>query len=145
MTKATTLDGKSLMEEIISNEQRRSEKELGEHLRSLEEKYESLVWYARSKPKDSVFWDSVSTEIKEGALNAQALVEEKYPDEVDDLRSPHSDWSHGFNSGMLACLRLVETAANPQLITDPDCSDDGQPFWVGGLEDAVEEFPCLDT
>ena len=145
MIESTTLDGKSLMKEIVSNEQRRSERELGEYLQTLEEKYESLVWFARSNPKDSVFWDKVPAEIRTGALNSQARVEEQYPDEIDELRSDHGSWTHGFNSGMLACLRLIQTASNPQLITDPDCSDDGQPFWVGGLEEAKEEFPCLDT
>lgn len=136
---------KELMEEIVSDYQTQTERDLGEYLDKLEEKYFSLVWYARSEPKESAFWETVPARIKDGALNGQAKVEERYPDEIDELRGPEGSWSHGFNSGMLACLRLINTASNPQLITDPDASEDGEPFWVGGLEEAIEEFPMLDT
>ena len=38
-----------------------------------------------------------------------------------------SDWTHGFNSGMLACLRFVATALEQD------------------IEAAHDEFPVLDT
>ena len=59
----------------------------------------------------------------------------------DALKSDSGDWEHGFNSGMLACLRLVMTAQNREQFTD----DDGEICWHGGVEDAIEEFPFLDT
>jgi hypothetical protein len=116
-----------------------------ELIREWEEKYFSLVWYARSAPAGDPSWSTTPTGIRTKALNEQARVEEMYPDEVDALKSESGDWTHGFNSGMLACLRLVMTAQNRQLITDPDASDDGEPFWIGGVEEAIAEFPFLDT
>ena len=92
------------------------------------EKYERLVWFARSRPSSETdYWKSVPPEIKEGALNAQSRVEEMFPDEVDDLKCPCcTDWAHGFNSGVLAGLRYALAYAD-----DPN--------------DAEEMFPELDT
>jgi hypothetical protein len=43
-------------------------------------------------------------------MNKEELIE-KYPDETNKLLlGEKSDWHHGFNSGMLACLRLVSCA-----------------------------------
>jgi len=116
-----------------------------ELIKEWEQKYFDLVWYARKPPKDHPEWGSWSSSISAAAKNAMAQVEEKYPDEVDALKSDSGDWEHGFNSGMLACLRLVMTAQNRELITDPAACDDGQPFWYDGVEQAIEEFPSLDT
>ena len=92
------------------------------------DKYELLVWYARKAPTSDPSWDGVPEEIKTGALNAMAQVEEHHPDEVDSLRCPNcGDWAHGFNSGVLAALRWALTAAQD------------------GLALADEEFPQLDT
>ena len=90
------------------------------------DKYESLVWYARKHPSDHPSWASVPADIREGALNSCAKVEEHCPDEVDALRGENGDWEHGFNSGMLAALRYVMHAA-----ADPS--------------EAEELFPELDT
>ena len=134
------------MEVVISDEQQKNQLELGNHLDDLTNKYEMLVWYARSNPKkDDEYWKGLPEEIREGALNSQAMVEEEYPDELDELKSDHGLFTHGFNSGMLACLRFIETASNPQLITDPECCGEDGSFWIGGLEEAIEEFPQLDT
>ena len=91
-----------------------------------EDKFQKLVWFARKHPSDHPFWDTVPADIKQGALNSASRVEEMYPDEVDELHGEHSDWQHGFNSGMLAALRFVLHAAE-----DPD--------------EAEECFPELDT
>lgn len=92
------------------------------------DKYFDLVWYARSAPADSEYWDKVPASIKRGALNSQARVEEMFPDETDKLSCANcGDWEHGFNSGMLAGLRYVMSA-----IED-------------GPEHAEEEFPELDS
>ena len=80
-----------------------------------EDKYDRLVWFARKAPADHPSWNNVPADIKRGALNAASQVEEMYPDEVDELHGEHSDWQHGFNSGMLAALRFVLHAAE-----DPD-------------------------
>lgn len=106
-----------------------------------EEKYFDLVWYARKPPKGHPEWDTFAPDIRTGALNAMARVEEKYPDEVNALKGDTGDWEHGFNSGMLACLRLIRCAQNRLPITD----EDGETYWIGGVEEAIEEFPLLDT
>lgn len=116
-----------------------------------ERKYSDLVWYSRSRPKeDTDYWDKVPDHIREGAFNAQARVQEIYPDEVaklngelpprcnaeemsEELRAQltealiNSDWENGFNSGCLAAFRYVHTALQEDLGT------------------AEEEFPSLDT
>jgi len=75
-------------------------------------KYFDLVWYARSKPGR--------------AEDARKRIEALYPKEVKDL-GIDDNWSHGFNSGMLAASRLYLT-----VIGD-------------GLEAGLEEFPFLDS
>ena len=116
-----------------------------ELLRKWEEKYFSLVWYARKGPTDHPMWADTPDYIKQTAFNEMSRVQEMYPDEVDSLSGESGDWEHGFNSGMLACLRFVITAQNPEWIDDPAASDDGEPFWLGGVEQALEDFPELDT
>ena len=113
-----------------------------ELIQKWEQKYFELVWYARKPPKGHPEWDTWSPSISDGAKNAMAEVEEKYPDEIDALKSDTGDWDHGFNSGMLACLRLVMTAQNREQLVDEET---GESCWYGGVEDAIEEFPFLDT
>jgi hypothetical protein len=87
-------------------------------IQKLHEKFDSLVWYARSNPKND--------HIK-GVLENRKRIEESYPTEVLDLGGVEGQWHHGFNSGCLAGLRFVL-----------DLSDNG-------VEYAKEEFPSLDT
>jgi hypothetical protein len=104
-------------------------KQFEDDFAEFQEKYFKLVWYARSHPDCEV------------AKNPQSRVEEMYPDELDDLRDA-PDWNHGFNSGCLATMRYVMTALFPFDIPD---EENGGTFTVGGLDDAKEEFPMLDT
>jgi len=77
------------------------------------------VWFARSSPKHD--------HIK-GVIEARKNVIEQYPEEVESLlNGDNSDWEHGFNNGMLAGMRYVLGMAE------------------NGKEDAVENFPFLDT
>jgi len=63
----------------------------------LEQKFEQLVWFARSDPETTnPIVRSLQNELKE-----------QYPDETERLTGEKGDWEHGFNSGMLACLRLL--------------------------------------
>ena len=98
-------------------------------LQGMQKKYLDLVWYARKgSPNDQEYWEGVPDEIKQGALNSMSRVEEMFPDEVDALGSPESgQWAHGFNSGALAVLRLIDTAI------------------VYGVDEACAHFPELDT
>jgi hypothetical protein len=92
---------------------------LNEVLR-LESKYSDLVWYARSSPKN---YDI------EGVLENIERIEKTYPGEVSEFRSAgHPDWTHGFNSGMLAGMRYILDLVDS-----------------GNVEDAEDEFPSLDT
>lgn len=116
---------------------RRRKQEALERLRAMAEKYERLVWYARSHPADHPFWDTVPAETKQGALNCQAKVQEEFPDELDLLCCPGcGDWHHGFNSGMLAAARLLLAYLHPQ--DDPE-------EWDQQIEEAEAEFPELFT
>jgi hypothetical protein len=72
---------------------------------------------------------STPDHILKGMLESMMKTQAKYPDECAKLDSDEGDWHHGFNSGMLAAIRLI-----------------------GGLEAggeeaefAIQEFPELDT
>ena len=91
-----------------------------EQLKALENKYEMLVWYARKSPQQ------IAT--MEGVRIAAMRVESDYPEETAALRSHDAgDWSHGFNSGMLAATRYAL-----------DC-------FVTGIEMADMAFPDLSS
>ena len=118
--------------------------ELIKRVSEMSDKYLDLVWYARSPHKSVIrdVYNKNSDDIIESALNAQARIEEKYPDDIDTFNeSP--DFKHGFNSGMLAALRYVLTANEIQYYDDQE--EPGEVFPVGGIEQAEEEFPWLDS
>jgi len=93
-------------------------KEIIEEIVKKNDKYCSLVWFARTDPKNFGI---------PGVLDAFEGVIDKYPKDVSDLSSEGSDWHHGFNSGMLAGMRYVLS------------------LYEDGVEIAEEEFPFLDT
>ncbi len=94
--------------------------QLLKEIKQLERKYESLVWYARKSPSD------IET-IERVRLEANRL-EKEYPEEILSLCSPATgNWTHGFNSGILAATRLVIDALD------------------NGIEEAYEFFPDLNT
>jgi hypothetical protein len=66
-------------------------------------KYFELVWLARKDPEEFAgkdFYEKVA---------------QKYPKELLKLQDPNNgDWQHGFNSGMLACARLLTAYALPR-------------------------------
>jgi hypothetical protein len=87
-------------------------------IQKLHEKFDSLVWYARSSPKN----DHIPK-----VLENRKRIEKSYPTETLDLGGVEGQWHHGFNSGALASLRFIL-----------DMSD-------GGVDYAKSEFPSLDT
>lgn len=111
------------------------------HIYSERKKYQELVWYARSPRRDSSYWDDTPKEIRKSAFKNQKLVEKSYPEEVAKLLGPDTDWHHGFNSGMLAATRMFLMAAHPEKIDE----EEGEDIYFGGLDDAIEWFPWLDT
>ena len=87
-----------------------------------DEKYCSLVWYARANPKKH------TGSIKEAVLKGISEVENKYPKETDSFNEEGAnDWVHGFNSGMLASARLYLSMIEES------------------VEQALEDFPELDS
>lgn len=86
-----------------------------------ENKYFNLVWYARKSDTDYH-----NPNIRPKMLE----VEQEYPQEVADLKNDLSNWTNGFNSGMLAAARLFRAYT----LHDPN-----------DVETAEEEFLCLDT
>lgn len=86
---------------------------------TMEEKYSNLVWYARKTNNDYLTIPVVADLMDE--------LGDEYPDEVEGICGEHGDWHHGFNSGCLAAFRMILGMAEY------------------GVEEAVEEFPFLDT
>jgi hypothetical protein len=120
-----------------------------EHLTKLEEKYCSLVWYARSDRHDLL-----SNEVYEG-LSSIVEIEALYKDDVSDLLNDEENWQHGFNSGMLAGVRLVLGMMNKELIEidENELDEVDSVIEIDGIkyveydayEDSIDEFPFLDT
>ena len=74
-------------------------------LKSLQDKYFHLVWLARRLPEDFKI-PSIQKTYEEMLV--------KYPNDVDELECSEDGWVHGFNSGMLACVRLLAAYALPR-------------------------------
>lgn len=114
-------------------------------------KYFSLVWYARSDREKLM-----REEIYEG-LKRMKEVEDEFPEDVKELIECDSNWQHGFNSGMLACIRFLESYMKDDLWPIEDTggveweeSDinviDGKEYvLMDGKQQAEELFPELDT
>lgn len=103
---------------------------LDEKMNELMEKYCNLVWYARSQPiADLKHWNKgdFPLDLVAGAGAAQRRIEEKYSSEVKELCGDESDWTHGFNSGALAMVRLIVGLKNYD------------------ADQALEDFPELDS
>lgn len=96
--------------------------ELEKRLGDLEKKYSDLVWIARKSKEDEEDNRKVRVRCKR--------IREAYPEEVEKLKEPPSDWAHGFDSGMLAAVRLIEAHL------------EGDKKYI---KIAEETFPDLDT
>jgi hypothetical protein len=82
-----------------------------------QQKYEELVWYARSGRNIDI----------PTVMNHRDKIEGMYPKDTQDLSGESGDFLHGFNSGMLAGMRLITS----MMMID--------------IEEAIEMFPELDT
>lgn len=112
-----------------------------ESLADMESKYFLLVWLARkykvsdeegnliTTPEDVMAADSdIGLARAEEIVLKQFAIFESYPAEVRALISDdEGDWAHGFNSGMLAAIRFFGTMEEES------------------LQDALDDFPCLDS
>lgn len=91
-------------------------KEIGNKLNPMQEKYLKLVRLAR-----------------DGGTNASRIEESRqtalsFPSETEKLSGDDGDWHHGFNSGALAVLRLIN-----------DLLDGSKPR----ADQAIDDFPEL--
>lgn len=113
-------------------------------LGELEKKYFDLVWMARKNPKD----------LKDP--NIKRIFNEtsaKYPGELKKLQGKEGDWTHGFNSGMLAAVRLFSgyvSSLEDEFMNHEGDDDDAPPntdlaLRKEAIKRAEEEFPFLDT
>ena len=111
---------------------------------ALEEKYFKLVWAARKPhPNDlegqqEYFDDDDPESIVLGCRMGVMKVHQNYPAEMERLSSEFGEWEHGFNSGILAAMRFLGTAIYSEYCESEECR-------FGGLQDAINEFPFLDT
>jgi hypothetical protein len=108
-------------------------------LKALEQKYFDLVWFARSRPENANI---------PGVKANKDRITAAYPKEVAELQGATS-WPHGFNSGMLACTRLLRAYALPHNHREAmEDSSDEEGFVMtkqSEIEQAEEDFPMLDT
>ena len=101
--------------------------------------YLNLVAMARSNPDDESYENRVNN-------NKEQIGNDVYEKELEKLMSEECDWTHGFNSGMLASTRLYGDLL--QYIPDvyENESGDDEEFPVEDMwEQSKEEFPMLDT
>lgn len=117
----------------------------------LMDKYFDLVWLARSD-RDAL----LKSEIYE-ALSKINEIESKYEIEVKALYEDDTNWHHGFNSGMLACLRFLssyiqddwwplEDTGGVEFPDEEIQEINGRKYvHFDGREQAAEMFPELDT
>lgn len=94
-----------------------TKKEVLEMAIKQEEKYVELVWFARSGRNLHI----------PAVVLQRERIEKMYPEEVKQLQGESGDWAHGFNSGMLAGMRLITSMMEVD------------------VEHAEENFPELDS
>lgn len=109
-------------------------------LGDLEKKYFDLVWMARKNPKD----------LRDPNLKKIFNeVSAKYPGELKKLQGQEGDFTHGFNSGMLACVRLIDgyvaSLEDEFMNHEEEPADANRSLRKEAIERAEEEFPFLDT
>ena len=101
--------------------------------------YLNLVALARSNPDDDSYQDRVD-------FIKSEIGDDVYEKELEKLMGDESEWSHGFNSGMLASTRLYGDLLQYTPDVYENESGDDEEFPIEDMWDqAKEEFPMLDT
>jgi hypothetical protein len=104
-------------------------------LNQLEQKYFKLVWYIISHNDDCSDLFTGTPEAELSTIIERAKIYEMFPDEIDQLRCPQKGtWTHGFNGGMLCCVRLLLAYLYPQ---------NSAADWDAEIEMAERDFPLL--
>ena len=88
----------------------KEEEDYKRYLEALLAKYNDLVWYARSSEKH---------EHIKGVKAEKMRIENEHTEECINLVDIDEDnWQHGFNSGMLAALRLFSERDKQQAMKE---------------------------
>lgn len=109
-------------------------------VKALMDKYFDLVWMARR--------DEQLLKERPDIRKTFNEVSAKYPGELEKLQSDEGNWTHGFNSGMLACSRLLQPYTltdDYKEVIDDDPDDPDIITRQMEIDMAEEEFPFLDT
>lgn len=108
--------------------------QLATTLNQFSEKYSRRVWYARTalgSTLEAVRQERGFEDTPEDIIKQMLATKEKYWDEDPEIElcklENGGDYSHGFNSGVLAAVRLVQSIVE------------------GAAEEGLDEFPALDS
>jgi len=93
---------------------------LDTELKAMYEKYWNLVWFARATDADGKAIHAVG---RRGVKRIAKL----YPEDCKAIKQGDDNWTHGFNSGMLAAMAFLGEAKD------------------FGLGYARDNFPMLDS
>lgn len=145
------MNEEGLLEIIVNTPSEEMIRRFQEISRLFHEKYFSLVWLARTDKSELL--EKENYEI----LQRVKEIEDKYPKEVRELDECDSNFQHGFNSGMLACIRFIDSYIKDDLWPIEDTGGvewededihiiDGKEYvLMDGREHAETLFPELDT
>jgi hypothetical protein len=125
----TAMNEQGFLELLCHTTDEEKIKRFDEISRRFHHKYFSLVWYARSDEQKMV-----DEERYEG-LAMIKKVKYEFPEEVKELQECDSNWQHGFNSGMLACIRFLESYMKDDLWPIED---------TGGVEWGYEDIHIIN-
>ncbi len=104
-------------------QEKKMKKRVASQVEKLHGKYSDFLWFARKTEKGEETLSLVRKKCKQ--------IRELYPEECERLASSENgDWQNGFNSGMLAAVRLIGAIV------------DGEKDCTTNTEDA---FPDSDT
>jgi hypothetical protein len=98
----------------MSKSKKRNDR-LMERAATLASKYNNLVWYARASYEKAIANGNLSEKSHRSILATRARILELYPSETEALHSDNDEtrnWSHGFNSGVVAATRLLMAYAS---------------------------------
>lgn len=111
-----------------------NEQVLNKILKEFSERYSRRVWYTRtamSNTVEEVQQEEGFEDTPEDILQQMLATKKRYWNEDPEIElcklEDGGDWNHGFNSGVLAAVRLVQSIVE------------------GEAEEGLDEFPFLDT